>query len=370
MKKDFKIVLYIIMLFIFFPCVVAAKNLENTCVYSGKYDTDNETKYVTITCKFYDNNTYSKCNIGTTFNQPIENWNNVIGGQTNFSESESAKSWYSNNHSCLPYMVFFDKGALINNYELYAAVDLTRANAIEMIGGTTWGYHTAIAKLQGSTDDDETTDPYQEEKDTINSYINTLNNLVDSFGLDDCLVDGEVSLDPNSYSYYTCINRVKAMYEKFDDYDEYVEKQIDKGIFTEDDELIQEYRAAVKNAKGKIDENLDNAYEGDKTIDVDPIEIDVATDTTDCDGIFSGNFGSMLKQILALIRFAVPILIIGLSTVDFVKSAASQNQDEIKKAANKLVKRLIIGVVIFILPTLLEVILKLADIEYGTCGIR
>ncbi len=99
-------------------------------------------------------------------------------------------------------------------------------------------------------------------------------------------------------------------------------------------------------------------------------DLDLETNDIDCDNIFNGKFGTLLKQILSLIRFAVPILIIGLSVVDFIKALAAQDPNEIKKVTNKLGKRLIIGVLIFLLPTLLEVLLELAGIEFGVCDIK
>ena len=53
-----------------------------------------------------------------------------------------------------------------------------------------------------------------------------------------------------------------------------------------------------------------------------------------------------------------------------MKALTAQSQDEVKKATNKLVKRLIIGVLIFVLPTILEFVLKLAGIEFGVCAIK
>jgi hypothetical protein len=97
---------------------------------------------------------------------------------------------------------------------------------------------------------------------------------------------------------------------------------------------------------------------------------EIITSSTDCDSIFGGEFGKLLKDALSLLRFAVPILIVGLSVVDFIKATAAQDQNEIKKSLNKLVKRLIIGVLIFLLPTILDLILDLAGVEYGTCGIK
>ena len=55
--------------------------------------------------------------------------------------------------------------------------------------------------------------------------------------------------------------------------------------------------------------------------------------------------------------------------IDFLKAIAASDPAEIKKAAIKLVKRMVIGVAIFILPTLLELLLAAAGVEFGTCDI-
>lgn len=89
----------------------------------------------------------------------------------------------------------------------------------------------------------------------------------------------------------------------------------------------------------------------------------------DCDDIFQKGFGKILKQILDIVQFAIPIIIIALSIVDYVKALTAQNQDEIKKSTQKLIKRLIIGVLIFALPAILEFILKIAGAKFGLCGI-
>jgi hypothetical protein len=167
------------------------------------------------------------------------------------------------------------------------------------------------------------------------------------------------------------------MYKQIDEYDAYVKEQIDNGIFSENDQIIKDYRAAVKSAKGNVNEDVNKDFSGNKgTISADDAADATTEDETDgttnvdCNTIFGGKFGELLKDILSLLRFAVPILIIGLSVVDFIKAVAAQDQNEIKKAANKFAKRLLIGVIIFLLPTLLDLILDLAGVEYGTCGIR
>ncbi|MCI9279187.1 MAG: hypothetical protein HFJ02_00075 [Bacilli bacterium] len=96
----------------------------------------------------------------------------------------------------------------------------------------------------------------------------------------------------------------------------------------------------------------------------------IEIDESECVGIFQGEFGDFLKQIYSLIKFAVPIVILAFAIIDFLKAIAASDPAEVKKAATKLVKRMVIGVAIFILPTLLELLLAAAGVEFGTCGIK
>lgn len=84
--------------------------------------------------------------------------------------------------------------------------------------------------------------------------------------------------------------------------------------------------------------------------------------------ICSGDLGDFIKYVFHVVKFAVPLLIIGLGIVDFIKAMTAQSQDEVKKASNKLIKRLIIGACIFILPTIIDFLLKVAEINTELCG--
>lgn len=97
--------------------------------------------------------------------------------------------------------------------------------------------------------------------------------------------------------------------------------------------------------------------------------VDSISSETTCEVLFEGELGDFLGDAFGIIRYVVPILILGLGIIDFIKGIAAQNQDEIKKAANRFVKRLAIGIVIFLLPTLIDFILGLAGfgLNDGKC---
>lgn len=100
---------------------------------------------------------------------------------------------------------------------------------------------------------------------------------------------------------------------------------------------------------------------------------------TDCKTMFNADAGS--KRLFELLRFAknlvhlfIPLLLLGLGTLDFAKAIFSGSEDDMKKAQSKFIKRVIIAICIFLIPTLLKVILTIANEVWGNidttfCGI-
>lgn len=75
----------------------------------------------------------------------------------------------------------------------------------------------------------------------------------------------------------------------------------------------------------------------------------------------------MIQEVLSWVKIAIPILLILLGTVDFVKAIVAHNDDQMKKAQGDFVKRLIIGIVIFFVPMILRFVLRLSGVGGDSC---
>lgn len=71
---------------------------------------------------------------------------------------------------------------------------------------------------------------------------------------------------------------------------------------------------------------------------------------------------TLIKQIYNAIRFLIPIVVIGLSIVDFLKVLLNGEEKVYKTAWSKFIKRIVIGIVILILPIILSFIIDLSGI--------
>ena len=90
-------------------------------------------------------------------------------------------------------------------------------------------------------------------------------------------------------------------------------------------------------------------------------------DNLECDTLFGTNtaVGKYVHYIYNILKFAVPIILLAMSIKDFGTAIISQNDDGVKKATNTFIKRLIIAILILIVPTLLNFILDILEID--TC---
>ena len=99
---------------------------------------------------------------------------------------------------------------------------------------------------------------------------------------------------------------------------------------------------------------------------LDSMNILVAS--TDC-SVLGEKFTEILNEVFNWIQLIVPTLVIVLCSVDFANAVISQDEKAISGTTNKIIKRVVIGVAIFFVPMLLNILLKLAGIATGTCGI-
>lgn len=102
------------------------------------------------------------------------------------------------------------------------------------------------------------------------------------------------------------------------------------------------------------------------------VDITIEDSPMDCEGIFNfeeGGTGWIIQKILNYIRIIGPILVVILSSVDFIQAVFSSDEKAMKKAQSKLITRLICAIVLFLIPTLVNLALHLINgISDPNCG--
>lgn len=88
------------------------------------------------------------------------------------------------------------------------------------------------------------------------------------------------------------------------------------------------------------------------------------------EGLSCDSWG-VLKQdfqnVFNFLKVLIPLLIIGLSSYDFIKAVTSKEAKDIKKAFSILLKRFLYAVIFFFLPVLLNFLLDLVGTNSQVC---
>lgn len=84
---------------------------------------------------------------------------------------------------------------------------------------------------------------------------------------------------------------------------------------------------------------------------------------------FSEKLILYIANIVKWVKYIVPVLVIVLGILDFIKAISSEKDDEMKKAQGRFVKRLIAAALIFIVPFVIEFVLEKMGFSANGCGI-
>ena len=87
-----------------------------------------------------------------------------------------------------------------------------------------------------------------------------------------------------------------------------------------------------------------------------------------CDELFDSSIMEIINDILKYPRYIVPALILLLGTLDFLKAVMASKEDEMKKAQRTFIKRVIIGVAVFLVPVFMNAIIWLANLAWKGLG--
>lgn len=100
----------------------------------------------------------------------------------------------------------------------------------------------------------------------------------------------------------------------------------------------------------------------------DPVDI------KSCEDLLSEDMIKLLSDIKTIMQVAIPLVLVALGIADFARAVFGTKEDDMKKSSQRFLKRLIIAIIIFFVPSFLEVLLTIASkiwpsIDPSLCGI-
>ncbi len=88
----------------------------------------------------------------------------------------------------------------------------------------------------------------------------------------------------------------------------------------------------------------------------------------DCN-VLGNDLLEILQEVFKIIKICVPIICVILIMIDMLSAVIGDNTKTVNEALNRSIKRLIIGIVIFFIPTVVNLLLNMSGYITGTCGI-
>lgn len=164
-----------------------------------------------------------------------------------------------------------------------------------------------------------------------------------------------ISLEPSTYS---------SSITNFKDQGDLTDKGCVLNLYASCGEEKTGYHCTIsKNKSGVFNRSFTAKRDLTESDDIELITGDL-TVTDGCEMFQSLN--SLIKEIFTFLQIAGVILVIVLGMLDFLKAVSLGEQDTIKKAFSKTVKRILIVIILFLLPVLIDWILGFFDIT-ETC---
>ena len=168
-------------------------------------------------------------------------------------------------------------------------------------------------------------------------------------------------------AYKECTESAKSSLSTLKTFYNEINDCVGNGYLSNDDKDVKNFYSYYKSADSnltKYKENVEkerDAFINDGTVKTDD-EIGELNGCADMP-----NTISLLKQVYSFIKYLIPVLIIVLSIIDFIKVVANGDDKEYKNAWNKFIKRIIVGIIILIVPQLISAIISLTGIDkaYG-----
>ncbi len=84
-----------------------------------------------------------------------------------------------------------------------------------------------------------------------------------------------------------------------------------------------------------------------------------------CEDLLGPTLTAKLQYYLNIIRILIPIVLIALGMLDFSKAVLAQDENKMKESQKKFIRRLLIAVAIFFVPTLLNIIINIINAAWG-----
>lgn len=311
---------------------VEAKEIEKTCTYYF-YD-QLSGGAVSLEVNIYDD---------LKSNSVITRWN-----QKNKNNKEKIQNWedikdtYASTKKCPDYSLVKKDGL---GFAVWLSNDREELETIQKNKKyDSTNSHIANSNEYTAPSDDPHSQSYYKKIEGFISYWE--NNLL-NFDLDACIDE-----DKNITKTSECKDILFAIKtSSASAYDE-INGAIKMGYVDENDDRVKKFLSLYKTTVLEQIDEIQNKIDAVEKVEQEEKPV-----------VTNGETIKLVKQIYDIIKILIPVLIIILSIIDFLKVILISDDKNYKSAWDKFIKRLIIGVIFFLIPLLVSFLLDISGID-------
>ena len=201
---------------------------------------------------------------------------------------------------------------------------------------------------------------YNQTKNDLDNLGLTTNENGDGFYINDCSGINNLAGDYNKLK-----NAVDAGFQVASSYYNQIKSNLTSAInsgatdLEEDATVMDEIKNDIEAAKTEWREYLEE------------INLGKEINNVSCEGLLGPDLLDDISTILTWVRIAVPIILIVLGSIDFASAVLSDDPKSLSKAGGRFVKRCIVAIAIFFVPSIIMYLLSFIDkIADVSCDIR
>lgn len=312
---------------------VSAKSISKQCEYN-----------------FYDNLSGGNSELilyiydDGTISGSVKKWNNVsfpLTSATTINQSEISTNIANNicpNYSAL-------KVDMNDDSKSFMTFSNNKDNLLDYLKSNDLLDNTHIATSTEYNGNPQVSEQYYNQMMTESENILK---TTESFDISECK---DESKDITAYA--KCNDQYDRLKIRINNFELNLNTYISQNYISEDDQRTKTMRENIKNAELNL-VNFKYAIDNKQ-------EIVTPEYNQGCE-IFGDTLVDLIREVYGYFKWIIPILIVILSMLDFVKVVGTGKDDDFKKAQNNLIKRIIVGVVFFLIPTLISMIINLSGI--------
>lgn len=223
------------------------------------------------------------------------------------------------------------------------------------------GYDNALASNEAKLTEDDIREMTSEERDAAYKGLHRLYEQETRKDENEEYVQVKIINEGLENTCFKAHDDFKTLYESYLTKSEEYRNKLFNILKILSEIRVEEGKTTEEEHSTFVDTMYDAFIEIDSQNQVLMNELPVSDSVFSCEGLIADELEAVIKLALRILRIGAPIILIVLCAIDFSQVVISNDQDALKKASSKVVKRMLAALGLFLVPLFVSVAIDLID---------